>query len=249
MPQHAEATTAPEEEVFSPDVSMLAQLPANCTTSRVASASDARCHGIDTLHQLPEQLSPAQEAACAAADKSEAEATQPIVSSPMGRQQQHSRHSERSAAGVTSDFRRHLRQDPVLPHFAGTQDGGSGEPAWGPPGAPTRGQSPAHESAAQAADAGHSLQGQLQHQSSRNNSANAVDSNVGAILQGISDDEADGEVVEESDMYQQCFKGHCNLSSIKEVHSCAVTLQVTQLITHTDIVGVLISADGAIVTH
>lgn len=44
-----------------------------------------------------------------------------------------------------------------------------------------------------------------------------VDSFVGAIMQGGSDDEGNGEVVDERGMFQQCYKGHCNLSLNKEV--------------------------------
>lgn len=362
MPQHAEASTAPEEEVLSPDVSTLAQLTASATSPRVASASDARCHSTDILHHLPEQLSFAQETASAGPHTSEAVTKRPVFSRRIERQtagvgtatdfachqrpgslptsgqtleghvacanaqgqarvgsadqtnrsalrrqqhlidrshdastrsaelqiatplslpdgasagqlhlgtvhqevhpsdssadaaanssrnphpitrparqlqQQHSRRTVRSAAAVASDT--HLMQESVQPRFAGTQDRGSGGPAWAAPGAPVRGQSSAHESAVQAADAGPSSQGQLQHQSSRNNSAN-MDSDVGAIMQGMSDDEVDGEIVEESNMYQQCYKGHCNLSSIKEVHSCAVTRQVIQQTTHTNIIDAL----------
>ena len=44
-----------------------------------------------------------------------------------------------------------------------------------------------------------------------------VDSFVGAIVQEGSDDEGNGEVVDERGMFQQCYKGHCNLSQNKEV--------------------------------
>lgn len=44
-----------------------------------------------------------------------------------------------------------------------------------------------------------------------------VDSFVGAIMQEGSDDEGNGEVVDERGMFQQCYKGHCNLSLNKEV--------------------------------
>ena len=44
-----------------------------------------------------------------------------------------------------------------------------------------------------------------------------VDSFVGAIVQEGSDDDGDGEVVEEWGMFQQCYKGHCNLSLNKGV--------------------------------
>ena len=44
-----------------------------------------------------------------------------------------------------------------------------------------------------------------------------VDSFVGAIVQEGSDDDGDGEVVEERGMFQQCYKGHCNLSLNKGV--------------------------------
>lgn len=47
--------------------------------------------------------------------------------------------------------------------------------------------------------------------------AGVVDSFVGAIVQEGSDDEGDGEVVEERGMFQQCYKGHCNLTQNKEV--------------------------------
>ena len=47
--------------------------------------------------------------------------------------------------------------------------------------------------------------------------AGVVDSFVGAIVQGGSDDEGNGEVVDERGMFQQCYKGHCNLSPNKEV--------------------------------
>lgn len=51
--------------------------------------------------------------------------------------------------------------------------------------------------------------------------AGVVDSFMGAIMQQGSDDEGNGEVVEERGMFQQCYKGHCNLSQNKEV-MCAV---------------------------
>ena len=44
-----------------------------------------------------------------------------------------------------------------------------------------------------------------------------VDSFVGGIMQEGSDDEGNGEVVDERDMFQQCYKGHCHLSQNKEV--------------------------------
>ncbi|KAL3147614.1 hypothetical protein ABBQ38_014665 [Trebouxia sp. C0009 RCD-2024] len=47
--------------------------------------------------------------------------------------------------------------------------------------------------------------------------AGVVDSFVGAIMQEGSDDEGNGEVVDERGMFQQCYKGHCNLSQNKEV--------------------------------
>lgn len=36
-------------------------------------------------------------------------------------------------------------------------------------------------------------------------------------VQEESDDEADGEVVEERGMFHRCYKGHCNLSQNREV--------------------------------
>lgn len=53
--------------------------------------------------------------------------------------------------------------------------------------------------------------------------AGVVDSFVGAIMQDGSDDEGNGEVVDERGMFQQCYKGHCNLSQNKEV-VCAVSV-------------------------
>ena len=47
--------------------------------------------------------------------------------------------------------------------------------------------------------------------------AGVVDSFVGAIVQEGSDDEGNAEVVDERGMFQQCYKGHCNLSQNKEV--------------------------------
>ena len=47
--------------------------------------------------------------------------------------------------------------------------------------------------------------------------AGVVDSFEGAIMQERSDEEGNGEVVDERGMFQQCYKGHCNLSVNKEV--------------------------------
>ena len=47
--------------------------------------------------------------------------------------------------------------------------------------------------------------------------AGVVDSIVGPIMQESSDDEGNGEVVDERGMFQQCYKGHCNLSQNTEV--------------------------------
>ena len=51
--------------------------------------------------------------------------------------------------------------------------------------------------------------------------AGVVDSFVGAIMQEGSDDEGNDEVVEERGMFQQCYKGHCNLSHNKQVSDTA----------------------------
>ncbi|KAL0047044.1 hypothetical protein WJX82_004928 [Trebouxia sp. C0006] len=64
----------------------------------------------------------------------------------------------------------------------------------------------------------YSREGQMQPHGSHNAQlTGVVDSFVGAIVQEGSDDDGDGEVVEEWGMFQQCYKGHCNLSLNKGV--------------------------------
>ncbi|KAL0033568.1 hypothetical protein WJX79_003993 [Trebouxia sp. C0005] len=64
----------------------------------------------------------------------------------------------------------------------------------------------------------YSRDGQMQlHSSHDAQLIGVVDSFVGAIVQEGSDDDGDGEVVEERGMFRQCYKGHCNLSLNKGV--------------------------------
>ncbi|DBB01012.1 TPA: hypothetical protein ACH3X1_000915 [Trebouxia sp. C0004] len=75
---------------------------------------------------------------------------------------------------------------------------------------------PSHSADGHLAD--YSREGQMQpHGSHDAHLTGVVDSFVGAILQESSDDDGDGEVVEERGMFQQCYKGHCNLSLNKGV--------------------------------
>ena len=75
---------------------------------------------------------------------------------------------------------------------------------------------PSHSSEGRHAE--HSCEGRLQQQGSHGaQMAGAVDSFVGTIMQAESDNEGDSEVVDERGMFQQCYKGHCNLSLNKEV--------------------------------
>ncbi len=75
---------------------------------------------------------------------------------------------------------------------------------------------PSHSADGHLAD--YSREGQMQpHGSHDAQLTGVVDSFVGAIVQEGSDDDGDGEVVEERGMFQQCYKGHCNLSLNKGV--------------------------------
>ena len=100
---------------------------------------------------------------------------------------------------------------------------------------PERAESGSPNSADLAEGPDHSTQG---HQTNRSQDAQlqqdishdaelagVVDSFMGAIMQGGSDDEGNDEVVDERGMFQQCYKGHCNLSLNKQVldtASCCV---------------------------
>lgn len=69
----------------------------------------------------------------------------------------------------------------------------------------------------QADDSSNAQLQQRQHSDANAETRGVVDSFVGAIMQEGSDDEGNGEVVDERGMFQQCYKGHCNLSLNKEV--------------------------------
>lgn len=74
---------------------------------------------------------------------------------------------------------------------------------------------PSHSIGAPGTD--HSRDGQLrQFHDEEAQLAGVVDSIMGALVQD-SDDEADGEVVEERGIFHRCYKGHCNLSQTREV--------------------------------
>jgi len=81
---------------------------------------------------------------------------------------------------------------------------------------------PSHSADGHFAD--YSREGQMQpHGSHDAQLTGVVDSFVGAIVQEGSDDDGDGEVVEERGMFQQCYKGHCNLSLNKGVSDILLT--------------------------
>ncbi len=90
--------------------------------------------------------------------------------------------------------------------------------AHGPRGSPgvDSASGPNHSADGHLAD--YSREGQMQpHGSHDVQLTGVVDSFVGAIVHEGSDDDGDGEVVEERGMFQQCYKGHCNLSLNKGV--------------------------------
>lgn len=365
--EHAEAAVTAEDEVLSPSFSTHAQLPADVSSGRVESASDANTSRPECLHQLPEQLRSLHQSAPAAVHMAEGQGSMQGPSRPFGRQtagldtaarlprqlhpgyptepcqgapevhatgaqaqeevkqgvaqradtatrQPRSRRRQRlDTGGVVSNatattssslqattgalhdtseqtarteqapsplarplqptqpsvathdaadsmcnqqemsntarqlqhqHSRHTAQSSVDALRAESSQQGSLQaqlnlaqflgntgPAWGPPEAVPGIQQGAHAPAVQSAEAGSQGQAEDQLQHSRGHSAEAMDSFVGAIMLGASDDDADGEVVDESDMYQQCYYGHCNLSQSKEVHSYfhAVTVHITKL--------------------
>ena len=209
---------------------------ATATTSSSLQATTGALHGTSaqtaTSEQAPLPLArPMQptQPSVAAHDAADSACNQQEMSNASRQlQHQHSRHTAQSSLDA---LRAESSQQALLqPHLNLAQFLGNTGPAWGPPEAAPGIQQEAHAPAVQSAEAGSQGQADDQLQHSRGNSAEAMDSFVGAIMRGASDDDADGEVVDESDMYQQCYYGHCNLSQTKEVHSCfcVVTVYITK---------------------
>ena len=85
-------------------------------------------------------------------------------------------------------------------------------------GSPEADSAPGPSTSAEGPERDASREGQLQRHGSRDAQlAGVVDSFVGAIMSEDSDEDGQGEVVEERGMFQQRYRGHCNLTLNKEV--------------------------------
>lgn len=230
-----------EDEVLSPSMSTVAQFPADVAEHRVGSAQDAHNPGSGEQDAVSGHTAEPRHSAA------DANWTQPAQISLAGGLQPTSCLRATAVTGRVCDqgtVQTSARQRPLQPirhdaHDAGaanlqaepsrldslqqqstvSQTGGTMEPAWGP-----HSNSPdqlqfadgAHVPFASAETTEAAPLPEVPHESAR--LVGAANSLVGAVIQRGSDAEADAEVLDASDMYQQSYEGHCNLSQNAEVH-------------------------------
>ena len=224
--------TAAQYAAHQPDRHEPSALPSTTSPSKSASDRVTAATAAAGVHGAPEERSWA-----ASVPRQE-----PVV--PPGRRKQRSSMLRRSTSHAiqpprpashpltTAATAVDTRQEAVRP----TPDGPSSSPVGGSTRAaahgPSRaaGGSPGVDSASgpsRSVDghlADYSREGQMQpHGSHDAQLTGVVDSFMGAIVQEGSDDDGDGEVVEERGMFQQCYKGHCNLSLNKGVSNILLT--------------------------